>query len=592
MRTVRSHWFSALVVLIAVSAASAQTLPANVKQTCTVPATTFASWFQSGTVTANGAVKPANSITFSNSPNCDFYRWSQQMFLWLTSPAPTTYGSGRVFDSAAFFDVSPLDSSGKRHFIPHTTGPGPIITTTALENVRSANKLTKTATVRFAKPGPHGFPIAIDRKGHSFEIIPAQVARTTKRQLVLSTSGQQIEVSRVEVTKEKKALFFNAAGKQIPEPKPILPPALRGARNVAQRFFTPFGVPLLITTTGTVLDVDPGQALGNGVLIAQNGSPLFYSITTNDVYANFLSGAKTGGITPTPTQFPVSQADVNKVIAYATSHGRTIVDPEALAIEVKTSWIDVTGLPNASSYITARMTVPTFNTSNPHLWTQTGTHTITAALLGVHIAGSTAGPHPEMIWATWEHFGNTPNGAYQYVNSSNVTQTVAQNTSGTWLLTASGSTGGTNGFNFVRADFNAPPNIESPTSAITIGPSDTIRWKAFGAAFNQQPNPLVSTAASNSDIISVDLSVINQLAAGDIRKNYYMVGSTWTIGGASPTGPFPSGNVVGTSFMSNSTMETYHQGTSNQNNGMTCFDCHSSNQTSVSHIYNSLQPLP
>ncbi|HEX7190222.1 MAG TPA: hypothetical protein VF381_01515 [Thermoanaerobaculia bacterium] len=589
MRTVRGHWFPVLVVLIAVSTASAQTLPANVKQTCTVSPTLFKSWFQSGIVKVDGAVKPANSITFSNSPNCDFYRWSQQMFLWLTSPAPSNYGSGRVFDSAAFFDVSSLDSSNHRHFIPHTSGGfGPIPTATALEAARKAGQvIPKTGDVRFAKPGPHGFPVAIDRQGRAFEIVPALVSQNTKRQLVLGPAGQRLEVSRVEVTKDRRAVFFDAAGKQIAQPKAILPPGMNPAK-VAQRFFTAQGIPILVTTTGTVLDVDPGQAVGNGVLIAQNGSILFYSITVNDVFANFLSGAKTGGITPAPTQFPTSLTDVNKVIAYATSKGRTIVDKEALAIEVKTSWIDATSLPNANTYVTARMTIPTFAPTSGQVWTKNGTKTVTAALLGIHIAGSTVG-HPEMVWATFEHFGNTPNGAYQYVNSANLPQMVVQNTAGTWIVTANNSAGP---FNVVRAEYNLPPDLHSPSTSISIGPSNTIRWKAFGAAFNQQPNPLVSAPASNSDIISIDLSVINQLLNGDVRKNYYMIGSTWTIGGAAPTGAFPTGNVVGTSFMSNSTMETYHQGTNNLNTGLTCFDCHISNQTGVSHIYPPLQPLP
>jgi hypothetical protein len=52
-------------------------------------------------------VLPANSVTFPNTPNCSFYQWSMQMFLWLTSPAPVTYGGGgRIFDTSTFFDVA------------------------------------------------------------------------------------------------------------------------------------------------------------------------------------------------------------------------------------------------------------------------------------------------------------------------------------------------------------------------------------------------------------------------------------------------------------------------------------------------------
>jgi hypothetical protein len=48
----------------------------------------FNGWFESGAVSLNGAVKPANSVLFPDVPNCSFYKWSEQMFLWLTSPAP------------------------------------------------------------------------------------------------------------------------------------------------------------------------------------------------------------------------------------------------------------------------------------------------------------------------------------------------------------------------------------------------------------------------------------------------------------------------------------------------------------------------
>ena len=63
-------------------------VPNDAKPTCTVSSVEFKSWFASGSVTPNGIVDPADSVTFSNVPNCDFYKWSQQMFLWLTSPAP------------------------------------------------------------------------------------------------------------------------------------------------------------------------------------------------------------------------------------------------------------------------------------------------------------------------------------------------------------------------------------------------------------------------------------------------------------------------------------------------------------------------
>src|SRR5260370_2542542 len=73
----------------------------------------FANWFQTGTPSLNGVVKPADSLNFPGNPNCDFYTWSEQMFLWLTSPAPSTYcgGGAHVFCSPALPVVSPLQNA-------------------------------------------------------------------------------------------------------------------------------------------------------------------------------------------------------------------------------------------------------------------------------------------------------------------------------------------------------------------------------------------------------------------------------------------------------------------------------------------------
>src|ERR1700679_4098271 len=114
-----------LLVASAVAGAgmlSAQTIPNNAQGACPVTAATFNSWFASCTPALNGVVNPANSVTFPAIPNCSFYAWSKQMFLWLNSPAPATYGGGggRIFDSPTFYDVSPANSSGQRTFIAHT----------------------------------------------------------------------------------------------------------------------------------------------------------------------------------------------------------------------------------------------------------------------------------------------------------------------------------------------------------------------------------------------------------------------------------------------------------------------------------------
>jgi hypothetical protein len=77
-------------------------VPTDAQDFCPLDAATFAGWFQSGSVALNGVVNPADSLV-SLAPNCGFYQWSEQMFMWLTSPAPAVYGGGaHIFDSPTF----------------------------------------------------------------------------------------------------------------------------------------------------------------------------------------------------------------------------------------------------------------------------------------------------------------------------------------------------------------------------------------------------------------------------------------------------------------------------------------------------------
>src|SRR4051794_6772942 len=94
----------------------AQSIPTNADPTsCQVTPPNVAAMFESGTVTLNGVAKPADS-TVSLLPDCGFFTWSHQMFLWLTSPAPSRYGGGsRIMFSPAFFTVSPPMGTGPVH---------------------------------------------------------------------------------------------------------------------------------------------------------------------------------------------------------------------------------------------------------------------------------------------------------------------------------------------------------------------------------------------------------------------------------------------------------------------------------------------
>jgi len=335
------------------------------------------------------------------------------------------------------------------------------------------------------------------------------------------------------------------------------------------------GFPIFLDPSLSVIDAEQGQA-DNSVLEAQNGSLVYYVTMANDVYAYFATGQKDGAITA--TQFPTTAANLSSITTFASAHGKTFPDANALAVEVKSAWVEAAGLANLSSYITMTATIPTYDTSNPNTWTPNGQKTVQLALVGMHVVGSTGGTpggHPEMIWATFEHVANAPRATYSYINTSGTTVPETQNTAGNWLFCANGSAGP---FNSAHMQLSSP-NIVS-VSPFAISPSDTLRMEPWGIAG--------SNATSNTQVISTNNNVLGGLAAGDVRGNYVMTGATWTPFGAVPNGS----NSVGTNLLTNTTMETYEQGGN-------CFECHlgtismlgNSSGNGLSHVYGLLKPL-
>jgi hypothetical protein len=614
--------------------ARGQTLPADAETYCAVPQATFNKWFQSGSAGLNGMVLPANSVGFSNpsGDNCPFYQLAEQMFMWVTSqiPAGSGYGSfvsnggppPSIFDSTAFFDVSPPSgASGNRTLVPHPT------TVTFVRN----------ALPRGRKLGPNGLPLVKTKGGGTAEVDRLRLGPTGKA-LITDATGKSVEIARVQVGKNAHATLFDAHGKAIA--LPLKPTSSAGVGHYPRVLPIPpicrlgavcngggVGGTFVDVTTGSIIEVENGQAPDNApdfpVVMTQNNSLLYYSIMVNDVDAYFLAGSYGGGITPKPTHFPTSQADLNQITAFAATQGATFPDSSALIVELKASWIDASTLPAgaAAGYITTQATIPTYTPSaNGTQWTQQGPNKpATLALVGLHLVGSAFG-HPEMIFATFEHLGNAPNAAYSYVSTTprppirgDQIIKVAQNTSGNWLLSKSGSTGP---FNLQHMDIvgSVVGTIQALPSS-SIGPSDTIRQKAWGAASDTIPNPNVNgPEVSNTQIISLNNSVHGMMTAAgggaDVRNNYIMIGATWTLGGVAPGisyglsptqfGPAYPVNVVGTSQLFNSTMETYDQGANttllgNLSNGQglgdSCFDCHGSTNNGklimngLSHIY-------
>lgn len=581
-----------IVLMVCVSSwgspAFAQSIPSDAEPTDAVPPTTFASWFESGMPSENGRVNPANSITFPNNSNAAFYRWSEQMFLWVTSPSAA--GDGPVFASSTFYDVSAPDAQHRRTLIPHTGLQRPSL------------------NLRAAKPGPNGLPVILSKTGTLFEVVPP-VLDTDGTQLILNAAGKPVPIGKSGLNNFGKPVFFDKLGNQIVDARPDISPELAKSQ-VVQKFMIGKQA-FFLDALGNVVETDVGEATTHGVLLTQHSELVYYGIAVNDVYAYFLTGTVDGGITPT-TQFPTTQAELTKIVDFASQHNKSFSDPKALTVEIKTAWVESKSVQPKDSYIRIMGTVPTFDKTDSMNWKPipNGEKTVELALIGIHIVGSAQG-HPEMIWATFEHFGNAPNGAYTYNSIAGPNpKTVAQNTSGAWLFCANGATGGPTPYDQFNVALQkvdtgdiVAQSLGPSLPARPIGPSNTLRSKAFGSAVRL--NPPFQPSASNTEIISMNNSVRSQLIGNDIRKNYFLVGATWTIGGTAPFPPDDSsnpqtGNAVGTNQLSNTTMETFQQGPDNQfGKSFNCFACHNIKNattttqasTGISHIFGQLKPL-
>jgi hypothetical protein len=475
------------------------------------------------------------------------------MFLWVTS----TTGGSRVFDSSTFYDVSPPDSSHQRKFLPH------------------GKTFTHSMVPRFAKEGPHGLPIIEDKSGDLFEVMKPPIDDSGK-QIVVDSTGDIVEVSKASIIANHKLSLQDRSGNNIEllSATPHRSESLAaGAIQTAQEFIVN-GVPVFVDSGGNIIDVEQGQAGSLGVLETQTEGLVYYSAMTNDVYAYFLTGVKNDAIPA--VQFPTTKTDLAAIQTYAAAHGKpSFTDAQALTLELKSSWIEVNDL-TKGNYITTMAMIPTYDKSDPKKWALNGRRKATLGLLGLHIVGSVAG-HPEMIWATFEHFGDTPNAAYSYINASQQSVLVPQSTAGSWRFSGTNSTGPFN-VAHMKAD---GANIVAQ-NGFAISPSDSLRTYAWGAAGGN--------ASANTNLISIQNSVSALMPHGDIRSKYFLVGATWTTAGTAPPG-----GQTGATNVANSTLETYTQKPGG------CFLCHVSRPTpslapdALSHIFGGemtgLQPL-
>jgi hypothetical protein len=558
-------------------------LPQDVLPSCTLAQDTFNRWFANDTPKVNGLVLPANSLAFQHQNNCEFYQWSENMFLWITSPnTGGKYGSGgTVLESPVFYDVQPSppgDTSGSRRLVPHT-----------------ANGVI-SMTSHVTKNGPNRLPVVVDTKGRLLEVEVAKPTANAKA-MVKNATGAAVEVGNIAINSKGVLLLTDKAGKAIEHPQAIIRHKLNSKLIVQE--FTAGGKSVFLDINGNQVQTEAGQATGN-VLMTRNHSLVYYLTMVNDVYAYFVSGFQS-----TATEFPTTKPALDSILAYAKANKLPPPpDSNALAMELKTSWVEASTLPNPQDYVTIMATIPTYDTTSNTKWVPitNGQKTVKMALVGMHVVGSVAG-HPEMVWATFEHNGNTPNAAYKYITTGKVVKTVAQDTGKAWLFSSNASDTAVNHShmsNVILPSFTSTYDTIHAVKDHIISPSNTLAISPWGSASGTVPNPEdTSSSASNSEIISFNNNIRQLFPGGDVRLNYLLIGASWTSGGVAPNGTVYSatntapGATIGTSCMANTTMETNFQSPTN-----TCFTCHSNepntpslNPNIISHIFSNITPL-
>ncbi len=308
--------------------------------------------------------------------------------------------------------------------------------------------------------------------------------------------------------------------------------------------------------SGGTLDVTSDETAGSitqagsgGILVDQNGNPLYYSVHFDWTFYTFI--------------------ETNSYYDYSTYVGTNPnVSFPAGATEFKASWKIIPSGGSFSGYTTAAQ-VPTLSTgSDGSILAGPPMRNVTVGLVGLHVVGSVAN-HPEMIWATFEQVNNAPDLPANLTPSS--TQPVS-----------------TSNYTFYTAGTPANQCNVQPTTytldaaAQTLSPvTQVFRQFADGGGV---PDNITA-------IDTLNASVLSQLTASDASDpaiNYKLIGGVWLLPGALNPNMSPGdGQLHGSPDLANSTMETFVQApfpnpSSPPTFFTSCFGCHTTTSSQTS----------
>jgi hypothetical protein len=273
------------------------------------------------------------------------------------------------------------------------------------------------------------------------------------------------------------------------------------------------------------------QAGSQGVLVDQNGNVTYYEQFLSPVAKAFFSACSI------PIQ-PCSVVPAAQVLRFPPG-----------AMELKISYRVLTPTtPNANTYVTVP-NVPVYNpqVKDPKTGKYGVVQVVNLGLVGYHLVFSTS-HHPELIWSTFEHVDNAPDGPC-------TGPTTPPAPFKAWAFNNRASTSCANINNW-------PSPAPSPPYPIT----QAFRNWLFGS-IPKTPNGNLNTQT----LLALNKSVLGILPPTSVLRYYFLAGGVWTNG----TLPASATNEVGGLYLANATLETFTQTpTPNTGPNVDCFSCH------------------
>jgi hypothetical protein len=225
------------------------------------------------------------------------------------------------------------------------------------------------------------------------------------------------------------------------------------------------------------------------------------------------------------------------------------VDFPAGSTELKTAWhvVETCNLPDspkpctpedASDFYTTTAVVEPYSASDPSCVA------VTVALVGMHVVTKTP-LHPEWIWATFEHVDNAP-------DCANPSEKPPE---GGWTFydpTCTGTACTPNTY------VNGCGKDEYDPTCKTQVPIQVCREAAVGAG----------TTGNAENVLALNAGVMALLPKGSVWNNYELVGTLW-LDQSQPVPP-----ERGSSFLANTTAETYVQSVVTDATPTNCLTCH------------------